>query len=422
MVKSRQKMNKSKNAQKGAKEISRKEMTRLGGALRALGGLAGGAAGSLIGMSGSGASMGTGLGAALSRWLGSGDYSVGANSIVQRSLKGSDSIPAMHSNNQSVVIRHKEYIGEIRGNQTFTVNDSFQINPGNQRTFPWLSGVASRFQEYRIKGMVYHYIPSSGTAVSSTDAALGTVMMVTSYRATDSAPTSKVELLNEYWASESVPSDSFCHPIECDPKENPYNVQYVRTGEVPAGDSRMLYDLGVTYVATSGQQISGKVLGDLWVTYEIELKKPIVASNVTDVVHSFAQSFVSAGTSSLTTNIFPGTGSAIWGGMAVTLSNRKITFPKGALGFFLVTMRYYAGGSYTITTGFTVPTYTNCAASLNAPGGTSLEIFNDADDILVEIGVLITDPAVEASVEFPAVNIAYTNSSTVYVTVNPFTV
>lgn len=421
MVKLRQKTNKSKNAQKGAKEISRKEMTRLGGALRALGGLAGGAAGSLIGMSGSGASVGTGLGAALSRWLGSGDYTVAANSIVQRSLKGSDSIPAMHSNNQSVVIRHKEYLGEIRGSQAFNISDALQINPGNNRTFPWLSGVAARFQEYRIKGMVYHYIPSSGTAVSSTDAALGTVMMVTSYRATDAAPTSKVELLNEYWASESVPSDSFCHPIECDPKENPYNVQYVRTGEVPATDSRMMYDLGVTYVATSGQQVTGRVLGDLWVTYEIELKKPVVASNVTDVVHSYAQSFSSIGSSSLTTNFFPGTPSGTWGSMAVTLSNRKITFPKGALGFYLVTMRFYAGGSYTITTGFTAPTYTNCIAALNTPGGFSFELFNDADDILVEAGVLITDPAVEASIGFPAVNIAYTTSTTVYLTINPYT-
>jgi len=372
-------------------------------------------------MSSQGAGAGTSLGAALSRWLGSGDYTVGANSIVQRSLKGSDSIPAMHSNNQSVVIRHKEYIGEVRGNQTFTLNDAFQINPGNSRTFPWLSGVATRFQEYRIKGMVYHYIPSSGTAVSSTDAALGTVMMVTSYRATDSAPTSKVELLNEYWASESVPSDSFCHPIECDPKENPYNVQYVRTGEVPAGDSRLLYDLGVTYVATSGQQVSGKVLGDLWVTYEIELKKPVVASNVSNPVRSFAQSFANIVSSSLTTNLFPGVPSSIWGNLPVVCEGRKITFPKGALGLYLITMRYYANGAYTLTTPFSAPSYTNCAASINTPGGVTFDSFFDSDEIFVEAGVLIVDPSAQASIEFPAVNFSYSGGSTVYITINPYT-
>jgi hypothetical protein len=54
----------------------------------------------------------------------------------------------MHNTGQTVVIRHKEYLGEIRGSTTFTVQDALQINPGNARTFPWLSGVAVRFQEY----------------------------------------------------------------------------------------------------------------------------------------------------------------------------------------------------------------------------------------------------------------------------------
>ena len=42
-----------------------------------------------------------------------------------------------------------------------------------------------------------------------------------------------------------------------------------------------MYDLGVTHVAVSGQQANDVVLGDLWVTYEVELKKPILYSNVT---------------------------------------------------------------------------------------------------------------------------------------------
>jgi hypothetical protein len=205
--------------------------------------------GGYIGHPLAGGAAGSSLGAALSRWLGAGDYRVGTNSIVQRSLKSADSIPMMHNEAQSVVIRHREYLGEIRGNTSYTIEQSYQINPGNSKTFPWLSGIAVRFQEYRIKGMVYHYIPSSGAAVSGTNAALGTVMLSTSYRSNDSPPASKVEMLNEYCSNEAVPSEAFCHPIECDPKENPFNVQYVRSGDVPPEDSRLLYDLGVTYVA-----------------------------------------------------------------------------------------------------------------------------------------------------------------------------
>ena len=101
---------------------TQREMTRLGSALRALGGFAGGSLGSMVGSPGAGASVGSSLGAALSKWLGSGDYAVSSNSIVSRVMRGSDAIPGMHSNGQTVVIRHKEYLGEIKGSQNFAAS------------------------------------------------------------------------------------------------------------------------------------------------------------------------------------------------------------------------------------------------------------------------------------------------------------
>ncbi len=261
-------------------------MTLLGTALRSLGGLGGGALGTMFGAPGVGSAVGTSLGGAISKWLGSGDYNVASNSIVKQSLKAAASIPAMHNDGQTVVIRHKEYLGEIRGSTTFTVQRSYELNPANVETFPWLSTIASSFQEYKFRGVVFHYIPSSGSAVSGTSPALGTVMLQTSYRSTDTPPSSKVEMLNEYCSNEVVPSEPMAHPIECDPKENPFNVMYVRNGPPPAGDSKLMYDLGITHVATSGQLAAGNVIGDLWVTYEVELKKPIVVSNVTTNVFS----------------------------------------------------------------------------------------------------------------------------------------
>lgn len=259
------------------KKSKEPQLTRLGAALRQLGSWGGGALGGLAGMPGVGADLGHSMGAAVSKWLGSGDYTVRSNSI----LRASNGIPMMHKEDQSVVVRHREYIGPISGSTGFTVSKALTLNPGNSATFPWLSRQASLYQEYEFKGLVFHYIPTSGTAVSSTSAALGSVMMQTSYRSNDSAPTSKQELLNEYWASESVPFNTFVHPIECDPKENRFgNVHYVRNGPVPAGDTPLLYDHGVTFIATSGQQ-SFDIVGDLWVTYEVVLKKPIVNSNVT---------------------------------------------------------------------------------------------------------------------------------------------
>jgi len=185
----------------------------------------------------------------------------------------------MHAQGQSIVVRHKEFLCPVYGSKDFVVQNDFVLNPGLSETFPWLSRVASCFQEYTILGAVFHYVPTSGTAVSGTNPAIGSVMLQTSYRATEDSPSSKVEMMNEYWASEIPPNETGVHPIECSPKENPFKVQYVRT--VPSStDSPLLYDLGKTFLATQGMPADGNPVGDLWITYEIELRKPVVKSNV----------------------------------------------------------------------------------------------------------------------------------------------
>lgn len=344
------------------------EVTRLGAALRTLGGLGGGAVGSLFGAPTTGTSFGTGLGAALSRWLGSGDYKVASNSVVSQSLKGNASIPSMHAEGQSVIVRHKEFVTEVRGYNTFKVRGSYDINPGRAETFPWLAGVAARFQEYKIRGLVWHYVPTSGTAVSGTNPALGTVMLQTSYRSNDDPPAHKMEVLNEYWSSEAVPSEAFCHPIECDPKENPFNIQYVRTGSVPEGDSKLLYDLGTTHLCVSGQQTNDMVLGDLWCTYEIELKKPIVSSNVTSVARSAALAYT--GTMDLN-NWFNGD-EVNFGTLAVTANVKTISFPAHLTGRFLIQVSLIATTVFTAADLSGTPLTTNCSLYTLPTGSTYL--------------------------------------------------
>ena len=148
------KVKKQKGKKKVATKVRRAEpqqMTLLGSALRSLGGLGGGALGSVFGAPGVGSAVGTSLGGAISKWLGSGDYNVSSNSIVKQSLKAAAAIPAMHNDGQTVVVRHKEYLGEIRGSTTFTVQKSYELNPANVSTFPWLSSIASSFQEYKFR-------------------------------------------------------------------------------------------------------------------------------------------------------------------------------------------------------------------------------------------------------------------------------
>jgi len=293
-------------------------VTEVGKLIRSFGSLGGGALGTYFGHPALGTAAGNSLAAAVSKWLGFGDYVVKSNTIVSKASTG---IPMMHKDGQTVVIRHREFIGTVTSTTDFTVQQSYQLNPGDEQTFPWLSTIANSFQEYRFRGVVFHYIPTSGTAISGTSPSLGSVMMQTSYRANDTPPASKSELLNEYWSGESVPSETFAHPIECNPDENPFNVQYVRRGALPTGENQLFYDLGVTHLCTQGQLAAGNVLGDLWVTYEVELKKPIVASNVTSS-SDFWTGITTTGT--ITTPFTD-----------VTMSTGSLNVEGGTTGFYL---------------------------------------------------------------------------------------
>lgn len=252
---------------------------------------------------------------------------------------------------------------EVPSSTSYLVQRSFTINPGNSNTFPWLARLANSYQQYRVRGMVFHYVPTSGSLSSGTSNALGSVMLQTSYRANDAAPSTKVELLNEFWSTESPPMDAFAHPIECNPNENPFNVQYVKSNSaiIPAGDSPLLYDLGVTHVATSGQQASGVALGDLWVTYEIELKKPIIASNVT------SSAFLFAAYSNVSTPTFAnpfGVGTSNEGNIAfTTTASRQIVLPAVVYGEFWLLVVFKGASALTNPTVVGAPTLTNCTLS-----------------------------------------------------------
>lgn len=309
----------------------------------------------------------------------------------------------MHSSSQSIVVRHKEFLGEITGSTTFSVDRTLVLQPGDKATFPWLYSIAARFQQYRVKGMVFHYVPTSGLAVTGTNPAIGSVMIQTSYRASDSPPSSKVEMLNEYWSCESAPDTAFCHPIECDPRENPFSIHYVSTtGTLPTGDSALMYNLGKTFVATSGMPATGNVVGDLWVTYEIELSKPQVTSNV-----SFDDEFYMAtGTNPIVGSWFPTTGLTSTGTLnCYVTEERKIVWPHGNVGKFLIVVSLNAPANFTAIDLSGGVTLTDCfEASIDmsgsayhrtvmASGGTSRAFY--------VAGVEITKPDVISSISFP---------------------
>jgi len=269
----------------------------------------------------------------------------------------------MHTGGESIVVRHREYLSDVVTSATvgqFAI-ESFALNPGLDTSFPWLSGIAQQYQEYTWKGLIFEYVSTSGSTVIGAGS-LGSIEMATQYRSTAAPFTNKVTMLNEHFSTDGKPSIDFCHPVECDPAENPFNIQYVRGAAVPVGEDQKMYDLGTFSIASVGSPAASVNVGELWVSYEVELRKPQVA----DVVNLYGESahYVNALASSTNNLGQPGLALVKFDSIGLKFTGSTVTLPIGALGSYYFTL-WYPGSSGTFTPNN--PTVTN---------GVLLPIFN----------------------------------------------
>jgi len=185
----------------------------------------------------------------------------------------------------ATVIRHREYLGPIITSDTagaFKLQ-SFPLNPAQATTFPWLSTIASNYEEYKPNGLMFEFRSTASDAIaSSTNLALGQCMMVSQYDPTDPLFSNDVELLNYTWAQSGKVSDNIQHYVECDPKQSPLSHLYTREGGTSNSSDLRFSDFGRFSIATSGLQGESVQIGQLWVTYEFLLYKPKVGSSQAD--------------------------------------------------------------------------------------------------------------------------------------------
>jgi len=211
-------------------------------------------------------------------------------------------------------------------------------------------------------GAVFHFNSTSADALNSANTALGSVIMCTQYRSTASTFTNKSQMLNEFFANDSKPSESFCHPVECDPKENPYNVQYVRGAAVPSGEDKKTYDLGTFNIATMGFQGTSVNIGELWVTYEVELRKPVL-TNTSLFYGEYAHYYCATATSAAPL----GSGTIVnkYDNIGLTVIGYQISFPLGAVGTYLIHVSHPQCTAEVLP----VTSLTNCTAATLWTGG-----------------------------------------------------
>jgi len=243
----------------------------------------GGQIGDVFGMK----KLGKTIGSLVGGIFGSGSYSLKKNSIINGNTS---SAPIFGMDiDGSIRVRRREFVQDIIGSTAFN-STSFSINPGLSSTTPWLKGISQNYQEYDLQGYAYTYVPTSGESVSSANTALGTVVMATQYNAYAAAFTSKQDMEATQYTDSVIPSRSAIHGIECAKTSTVLPNKFVRTGAVPAGADTNFYDMGVFTIATVGMQGSYTV-GELWVSYDVILKKPIIpSSSLSDLGYSHVTS------------------------------------------------------------------------------------------------------------------------------------
>lgn len=242
----------------------------------ALGALGTAAGGYIAGPPGAmvGKHLGSALGQGIKSLTGFGDYLVKKNTLLSPGAPPSIRNGALPGG--AVIVSHREYLGDVISSSsanTFNLR-AYDINPGLDGAFPWLSQCASNFQQYKIMGMLFEYRTMSADALNSTNTALGQVIMATNYDSLANDFQSKAEMENSAYAQSVKPSSSCVHLIECDTSTLPINELYIRTGSVPSGSDKRMYDLGKFQIATNGFQGTSVNCGELWVSYQVMLLKP----------------------------------------------------------------------------------------------------------------------------------------------------
>jgi len=326
----------------------------------ALGGWIGGPAGAAIG-----GQIGGALGNGLSSVLGLGDYEIKQNVFMEGRLPTMMNMPS----GGGTVIRFQEYLSDIyttadiSNPSAFTIQN-FLINAANPTTFPYLSQIASNYEQYCFEGILFQFRSTSADALNSTNTALGSVMLATQYDVADPVFASKSEMLNYEFSNSIKPSDSCIHMVECAPNQNVLNDLYTLRGIQPGGTDARLFNLGRFSIATVGFQAANVNIGELHVTYQVRLLKPKLYATLGNM-NDFA---LLTGSNYTNANPIP-TGMILSGSsnfVPVILSG-TVTLPGSAV---IKTYRIEVFWSGTVGAGLTAPNLTVANCTLGSSGFT----------------------------------------------------
>lgn len=333
------------------------------------------------------------------RLLGAGEYA----DVTTTASVPAVPVPVMHSADEKVTMCRREFMGSVIASSTAGAfqNQVFQINPGLQTFMPWGFAIANCFQEYRLKGMAFSYVPVVSDYTSSST--LGAVTGGVDYNPLNSGCTNRVELAMLSGAQTVKISEKCLILVECDPAKMSKPTKFIRKGDVTATTNKGDYDWGTFQIGTFGCA-ANQYVGDLYVSYDIELFKPrMAAGNTVDSAYGTLGAVTSGVFSALTWIHNP---------MSLTVTDTAtvydtINIPAGTYGKFDFT--FYWNGTAAVIAYPTI-TYTNCTLikrNQSPVAGVNTGRYME------QLCVQITDPSQASSIRYSGGSIPTTADGTV---------
>lgn len=390
---------------KEGKEVVKEVKNVVRAVVRGAGRAGGAYVGNAIGQPKMGAQVGDAIAKRISRVIGMGDYQTNVDDVRVNSLikggrgAGGGNFPSFATSHDSVRIRHREYLLDILTPAVcggFTIQ-ALTVNAGSAVTFPYLYAIAQRFEQYRFHGLIFEFVPT--TSPYNSAGAMGNNIFSCDYNSTNLPFSSKVEMENSNNSISARFDKGLLYGVECATQAQ--NWYYVRN-DTDASTPVNLTDLCDFYYAmqTASTFPANSVVGELWVTYDVELCKPFYnqssdgyARYTIAVAPPGGGSVVTAPLSVVgpTVNVTGALSSPVGRGSLILTANRETTlnlftpylaysspYGTGASAVNLFNLRVGDVVRIEITQSFTFPTgasvpatpiyvFTNLSSTANAP-------------------------------------------------------
>jgi len=261
-----------------------------------------------------------------------------SSSVKSISVPAAKSSIVRQSPFKSFRFQHREMVNSsVVGTSTFATS-SLIINPGLSLSFPYLSILATAFDQYTFHKLQFEFVQRCPSSTA------GNVDLFPDYNSNDTAPSNEMQASSfQDYVSSACWNDVVCDLDVLAMFPEGHKRKYVRGFQtLSANEDPKTYDAGIMYVATNGNA-SSTSFGQLFAYYDVEFFVPTLEEGSL----SLSQHVISATAPTTAANFGATRTQNAGSNNLVSIAGNVLTFNYG--GLFLIVLFTHTSTSCTVT-------------------------------------------------------------------------